>query len=151
MAQPLIHAKNANGKIRNYQIVVGGVLLLTLPIAYVALKLGAPVEAVFVAKLATSVMAMLVRLYMLRGDLPRLSIKHFLKNVYLRVIIVAVVSTVLPAISYTYISNETIQFISTSIIAIISVAICVYFIGCTKTEQLQLKSQAQKIMNKFKR
>ena len=151
MAQPLIHAKNANGKIRNYQIVVGGVLLLTLPIAYVALMLGAPIEAVFVAKLATSVMAMLVRLYMLRGDLPGLSIKHFLKNVYLRVILVAVMSAVLPAISYTYISNETIQFISTSIIAIISVAISVYFIGCTKTEQLQLKSQAQKIMNKFKR
>ena len=96
-------------------------------------------------------MAMLVRLYMLRGDLPGLSIKHFLKNVYLRVILVAVMSAVLPAISYTYISNETIQFISTSIIAIISVAISVYFIGCTKTEQLQLKSQAQKIMNKFKR
>ena len=151
MAQPLIHAKNANGKIRNYQIVVGGVLLLTLPIAYVALKLGAPVEAVFIAKLATSVMAMLVRLYMLRGDLPGLSISHFLRNVYLRVIFVALIAAILPALSYIYIPNEIVQFISTSIIAIISVAISVYFIGCTKTEQLQLKSQAQKIILKFKR
>ena len=151
MARPLITAKLANGVIRNYQIIVGGVLLLTLPIAYVALKLGAPVEAVFIAKLATSVMATFVRLYMLRGDLPGLSVSHFLTNVYLRVILVALIAAILPAISYTYISNEIIQFISTSIVAIISVAISVYFVGCTKTEQLQLKSQAQKIMNKFKR
>lgn len=151
IAQPLINAKNATGEIRNYQIIVGSVLLLTLPIAYIALKLGAPVEAVFIAKLATSIMAMFVRLYMLRGDLPGLSISHFLTNVYLRVILVALIAAILPAISYTYISNEIIQFISTSIIAIISVAISVYFVGCTKTEQLQLKSQAQKIIKKLKR
>ena len=151
MARPLITAKLANGVIRNYQIIVGGVLLLTLPIAYVALKLGAPVEAVFVAKLATSVMATFVRLYMLRGDLPGLSIRDFIKNVYLRVILVGLVATILPAISYNYINDGTIQFISTTIIAVISVAISVYYIGCTKVEQMQLKSQTQKILLKFKR
>ena len=151
MARPLITAKLANGVIRNYQIVVGGVLLFTLPLAYIALKLGAPVEAVFIAKLATSIMATFVRLYMLRGDLPGLSIRDFLKNVYLRVIIVGLVAAILPAISYNYINSETIQFISTSIIAVISVAISVYYIGCTKAEQMQLKSQAQKILLKFKR
>ena len=151
MAQPLIHAKNANGVIRNYQIIVGSVLLLTLPIAYIALKLGAPVEAVFIAKLATSVMAMIIRLYMLRGDIPGLSISHFLINVYLRVILVALIAAILPTISYIYIPNEIAQFITTSIIAIISVGISIYFIGCTKTEQLQLKSQVKKIITKFKR
>lgn len=151
MARPLITAKLANGVIRNYQIVVGGVLLFTLPFAYIALKLGAPVEAVFIAKLATSIMATFVRLYMLRGDLPGLSIRDFLKNVYLRVIIVGLVAAILPAISYNYINSEINQFISTSIIAVISVAISVYYIGCTKAEQMQLKSQAQKILLKFKR
>lgn len=150
MAQPLIHAKNATGKIRNYQIIVGGVLLLTLPLAYLALILGAPIEAVFIAKLATSVLAMIVRLYMLRGDIPKLSINHFFTNVYIRVIIVALVATILPAISYFYISNEIIQFISTTIIAIVSVGISIYFIGCTNAEQLQLKTQLQKIILKIK-
>lgn len=151
MARPLITAKLANGVIRNYQIIVGGVLLLTLPIAYVALKLGAPVEAVFIAKLATSIMATFVRLYMLRGDLPGLSVSYFFTNVYLRVIAVALIASILPAISYYSIDNQLIQFCTTTAIAIISVAISVYFVGCTKTEQLQLKSQAQKIIFKFKR
>ena len=149
MAQPLIHAKNANGKIRNYQIIVGGVLLLTLPIAYVALKLGAPIEAVFIAKLATSVMAMLVRLYMLRGDLPGLSVGHFLRNVDLKVILVALIAAILPTISFYSIGNHLIQFCTTSVVAIICTAFSVYYIGCTKLEQQQIKSQLAKIKAKF--
>ena len=151
IAQPLIHAKNANGNIRNYQIIVGGVLLLTLPIAYVALKLGAPIEIVFIAKLITSIMAMIVRLYMLRGDLPRLSVSHFIIYVYLRVIAVALIAAILPAISFYTIENQLLQFCTTTIVAILSVAICVYCIGCTKIEQDQLKLHAKKIILKFKR
>ncbi len=151
ISRPLISAKLANGNIRNYQIIVGGVLLLTLPIAYIALKFGAPVEFVFIAKLATSIMATYVRLYMLRGDIPGLSVKHFLIHVYFRVISVAIIAAILPLITYLYIPNEIPQFIVTTLISFICVIISVYFIGSTKTEQQQLKLQAHKIIAKFKR
>ena len=36
----LITAQNATGKIRDYQIVVGGILLLNLPISYLLLRWG---------------------------------------------------------------------------------------------------------------
>lgn len=35
ISKPLICAKNATGSIRNYQLVVGGILLMTLPLTYV--------------------------------------------------------------------------------------------------------------------
>lgn len=149
ISRPLITAKLATGKIRNYQIVVGGVLLLTLPIAYIALILGAPIEAVFFAKFATSFIATFVRLYMLRGDIPGLSVKHFLLNVYMRVVLVGLSASILPIMSYLLISNELLQFISTSIISVMSVCISVYYIGCTSQEQEQLRFHLQKVKTKF--
>lgn len=149
MARPLITAKLATGVIRNYQIAVGGVLLLTLPIAYLALYLGAPVEAVFIVKLLTSILATFVRLYMLRGDIPNFSVKHFIIKVYIRVIFVGIIAAILPTISYIYISNNPIQFIITSFIAVISAMMSIYYIGCTKVEKSQLMLQVSKLKAKI--
>lgn len=149
ISRPLITAKLATGAIKNYELIVGGVLLLTLPIAYVALMLGAPVEAVFLAKVLTSVIATFVRLYMLREDIPCLSISDFIKNVYFRVIYVGIVAAILPTISYMYISNQVLQFVITSIIAIISTIISVYFIGCTKNEQTQIRNYVSKFKTRI--
>lgn len=149
MARPLITAKLATGVIRNYQIIVGGVLLLTLPIAYVALYLGAPIEAVFIAKLLTSIIATYVRLNMLRGDIPGLSVKHFIFNVYFRVILVGLIAAILPAITYLSISDHVVQFIVTSIVAMMSAIISIYYIGCTKVEQQKISVYTHKIRAKL--
>lgn len=149
ISQPLINAKNATGKIRNYQIIVGGILLLTLPVAYIALYLGAPVEAVYLAKLLTSMIALYARLYMLKGDIPHLSSLDFFINVYIRVILVGLTAAILPTISYIFISNNIIQFIITSIFAMVGSAFSIYYIGCTKVEKTQLISQISKIKNKI--
>lgn len=151
IAQPLINAKNATGNIRNYQIILGFIFLSTLPIAYLALKMGAPIEFVFIAKLLTSVFGMLARLYLLRNDIPGLYIPHFFINVYLRVYCVALVAAVIPMISYLLVDNQIIQFINTSIIAIISTSISVYYIGCTQIEKQQIKSYIIKLKLKFLR
>lgn len=151
IARPLINAKNATGNIRNYQIILGFIFLSTLPIAYLALKMGAPIEFVFIAKLLTSVFGMLARLYLLRNDIPGLHIPHFFINVYLRVYCVALVAAVIPMISYLLVDNQIIQFIITSIIAIISTSISVYYIGCTQIEKQQIKSYIIKLKLKFLR
>ena len=88
---------------------------------------------------------------MLRGDIPGLSVKHFILNVYMRVVLVGLSAAIFPAISYLLIPNELIQFISTSIISLISVALSVYYIGCTQQEKYQLRLQMQKLKNKFVR
>ena len=47
MADSFMVASQATGKIRTYQILVGGALLFIVPTAYIALKLGYPPESVF--------------------------------------------------------------------------------------------------------
>lgn len=148
ISRPLITAKLANGRIRNYQIIVGGVLLLTLPIAYVALRLGATVEAVFVAKLLTSVLATYVRLYMLRGDIPGLSVGDFLMKVYFRVVVVGLLAALLPVIPCYLIGDQLFQFITTSIVAVASAIATIYLIGCNKNERLLVKSYINKFIHR---
>lgn len=148
ISRPLITAKLANGRIRNYQIIVGGVLLLTLPIAYIALVLGAPIEAVFIAKLLTSMIAVYVRLYMLRGDIPGLSVSHFLFKVYFRVVIVGLLSAIPPLITLYFVPEQPIQLIATSAVAIISSIIVIYFIGCNHNERLIAKSYIHKFTHR---
>ena len=46
ISQPLITAQHATGRIRNYQIIVGGLQMMNLPIAYLTLKNGTDPEVV---------------------------------------------------------------------------------------------------------
>jgi len=48
ISYPLMTAAQATGKIKLYQSVVGGFLLLNLPVSYIALKLKAPAESVMI-------------------------------------------------------------------------------------------------------
>lgn len=145
MARPLITAKLATGKIRNYQIAIGGVLLLTLPISYTALKLGAPVEAVYVANIATSVAAFFVRMYMLRGDIPQWSSWRFVKDIYLRVIVVAVVAAILPAIVYSVLENPLPRLVASSVVSVISSSVVILYMGCNKNERAFILSKVKGI------
>ena len=135
LSRPLVTAKIATGKIRNFQMAEGGVLLLTLPIAYIALKIGAPIEFVFIAKLITSVIASFIRLYMLKGDITGLNIKFFLSNIYFKTIFVAICASIIPTIVYSQIADEIIQFIVSTIISIVSTFACIYFIGCSESQR----------------
>ena len=54
LSLPLITAMLATGRIRNYQLVVGGIQLLNLPISYILLKLGAIPEITVVVAIALS-------------------------------------------------------------------------------------------------
>ena len=44
LSNPLMTSALATGKIRNYQIIVGGLIMLNLPVSYLFLKAGAPPE-----------------------------------------------------------------------------------------------------------
>ena len=101
LAYTLVTAMLATGNIRNYQLVVGGCQMLNLPFSYILLKNGFPPETIMVVAIIISVVSEFARLYMLKG-LIHLSVKEFLKDVYLNVIIVTVFAAVLPFILSLY-------------------------------------------------
>ena len=62
----LITAQMATGRIRDYQLVVGGLQILNLPISYIILKLGGVPETILFVAIFISVCCLFARLYMLR-------------------------------------------------------------------------------------
>ncbi|MBO5876938.1 MAG: lipopolysaccharide biosynthesis protein [Bacteroidales bacterium] len=65
MSNPMITAMLATGNIRRYQLVVGGLQLLNLPVSYMCLKLGAIPEVTVVVAIAISQICLWARLIML--------------------------------------------------------------------------------------
>ena len=72
-----------------YQSVVGGILLLEVPIAYLLLKAGASPPVVLVASIITAIMALIARIIILK-TLTQIPVANFLKEVILRSIIVSI-------------------------------------------------------------
>lgn len=134
ISHPLITAMLATGKIRNYQIIVGGLQMMNLPISYIFLRLGYFPEIVIVIAICISQCCLAARLILLRGMIG-LSITHYLKNVYLNIIVVSIIAVILPLISAYYIKESFISFILISLIAVICTFSSIYFLGCNNQER----------------
>ena len=93
VSYPLMTVAQATGKIRLYQAVVGGVLLLNLPFALIAMVLGFSPVSVFIIAVFLSFVAFGVRLFILKR-LVQFSIVQFIGNVVLPLLLSAVIGFV---------------------------------------------------------
>lgn len=150
ISRPIVTAKNATGRIKNYQIIVGGILLLTLPLSYFALKLGCSVISVTVIAAIIAFVAVFARMYMLRGDFPGWSSAYFIKKVVIKVLLISVLSTIVPLISYILLPYGTLNFLMTSTISLLSCAITIYWLGCEKPEKEIIRNKTKIIWNHLK-
>lgn len=150
ISQPLITAMLATGKIRNYQIIVGGLQMMNLPISYILLRLGYFPEIVIVIAICISQCCLAARLILLRGMIG-LSITKYLKNVYLNIIVVCIIAVILPLISAYYIKESFINFILISLIAVICTLSSIYFLGCNNQEREFIHQKLGTIKSKITR
>ena len=148
ISNPLITAMLATGKIRNYQIIVGGLQMLNLPLAYICLKVGASPESVLYVAIFISQCCLAARLWMLRSMIG-LKVRAYLKNVYFNVIIVTAISAILPLLIVIFFEESALSFFCISVIAIISTIITALIVGCNKEERQMVYSQMYKIFQKI--
>lgn len=80
VSNPFMTASAATGKVKLYQTVVGGTLILILPISYIVLKCGGSPSSVFIVHLCVGIVAFVIRLLIVRG-LVYLSIKDYIYKV----------------------------------------------------------------------
>lgn len=147
LANPLIIANQATGKVKNYQIVCGGILLLILPISYICLKLGLPAYSVFIVHFIMESIAQIGRMIMLR-PLIKISIIEYIKNIYIPVILVVLFSTIMPFIVYKNLDASVIRFFTVCIVCFLSVSLVVYIVGLSKNERVFIHSKVQEVYNK---
>lgn len=147
ISKPLITAKNATGDIRNYQIVVGGILLLTIPLSYLFLKIGFPLWYAYLSLIITAASAFAARMVMLQGAIPGWNSWNFIKGPFLRCLLATVFSLSLPLVLLWFCPESLPSVLSQCVVGFLWGLVCVLFIGCTADE----RKMAYGMIDKFKK
>ena len=148
-SSPLTIANQATGRIKLYQIIVGITLMSILPISYIVLKLGAPSYSVFIVHFVIELIAVFLRVIMLK-KLISLSIIEYVKSVYGYVVIVLCLSPILPYFVRTFISEGFQRLVIVSFTSAISVMLIGYIFGLTKGERFMINSKISSIIMRIK-
>lgn len=133
-ASPCVIANQATGKVKVYQAVVGGILLLIVPVSYVILRLGAPAYSVFIVHFVIESIAQFFRMFMLRKliDLP---LSAYMKNVYIPIALVLASSIILPVFVHGRLHEGWLRFFIVFVTCILSVSTCSFILGLTRNER----------------
>ena len=150
LANPLIQAASATGRIRKYQSVVGTMLIMILPISYVALKLNSSPEGVFVVQLIVFCVALFARLWMLRS-LIGLSLRAYCRKAVLPMASVTVASAVVPLTVYLLMQPSLLRFLLVCAVSLVSVVVTVYCLGLASNERVFIRERLKVLKNKFRK
>lgn len=142
ISYPLMALAQATGKIRFYQSVVGGILMLNFPISWIALKLGAPAYSVMIVAIVVTFTAAVVRLFIIRR-LAQFSIKQFLTKSALPCILVSVLSAILPLVIVLNLEENFLRLCITTCVSVISMLLCVVMVGMSKVERKMVYVKAK--------
>lgn len=135
---PLLTAVRATGRVKWYQISVGGTQLLTLPICYAMFKWGNfPASAAFYVVIGTSVVAQIFRVIIMR-QLHKMSVKDYFVSVLNPILSVTVVAAIVPIVVKGMIPSTFLGAVLNIGISLISVGLTVFLIGLTPTERVHI-------------
>lgn len=148
IANPLMVANQATGKVRKYQVVCGSILLMILPVSYVCLKLGFPAYSVFIVHFCMEAIAQFARMVLLR-PLIGIRIRDYISNIYLRIVAVIALSVIVPFIVYINMGDTVLRFFAVGAVCALSVGIVSYTIGLTDNERMFVNSKAVALVNKI--
>ena len=143
-------ALQATGKIKLYQTVVGGVILMTLPLAYIFLKMGFPPYYVFVSYLCLEVLGVVLRI-LIAKKIAQLSIPVYLNRVFVKSFFPTICSVLVCWVITKNINFEY-RFLLTGGLSAIVLVISIYFMGLYDDEKVLLQKFIKTIETKiFKR
>ena len=134
LSLPLITAMLATGRIRNYQLVVGGIQLLNIPLSYLFLKLSAIPEITVVVAIALSHVCLFARLIMF-SRASGFSVPEFVRGVYVNALKVAVGAAALPLL-LTFVMPEGMWWSVLHLgVSLLWTAGIIFFVGCGKDDR----------------
>ncbi|WP_448144424.1 hypothetical protein [Pseudomonas silesiensis] len=146
---PLMTAAQATGKIKLYQTVVGGILLLNLPLAYIFLSAGHQPQSTLLISISLSIAGLGARLAIIT-PLIKLRSYEFMIRVIFRITIVALLS-LLPALTIKSLLPD--NSVNTFILMILSplwVAVSIYLLGLGADEKSYLLDSTKRFVTRDK-
>lgn len=140
-------AINATGRIRNYQLVICGIMLSIFPITWILFRIGMPPYSGLGVYLFTSITALLARFYFMKHQL-NITPSEYTRKVYMHTVLVSIISLVAPVSCVLLMADGWVRFLIVLFAATVSNAICIWCIGLDKSEKQFVKCIVNKIIKR---
>ena len=134
VAAPLMTSSAATGNVKLYQTVIGGTMLLIVPVSYLFLKLGYNPSVVFFVHLAFCLITFILRLIIVR-PMIQLSIREYLRVAILPCIKTGVFAIIIPGLLYVVLSNSFYNGLIILLCSFFCSILAVYLLGMTNNER----------------
>lgn len=141
ISNPLMTLVQATGKVKTYQLIIGSLLLLNLPISWILLKKGFSAEYTMYVAIFLSLLSLYARLLVLK-HLVSFNIFSFFKNTMFRMLISTAVCYGTAILSKRIIFNQWQSTVSLFVSVIVIVLLCtlmLLFLGFNKRERSWIK------------
>lgn len=149
LSPSLMTAAQATGRIKLYQFVVGGILLLNVPVSYLILKMGGAPHTVFYVAIGLSIIALLARVYLISFLIKMQKRKYIIDSIIPVLSVAFLVFFINSFISIKYLS----VFLDLLVSAFISgflVLISVLVVGLQKNERVAVIKVICKIKKRLR-
>lgn len=148
LSKTLIQTMFATGDIKRYQIIVGSVTLLNLPLSILFLYLGFSPEITLTIGIAIALFALFVRLKMLK-TMIKLNMRKYLMKVVLVVLLVSILSVTIPVLISFMMNQGIVRFLITGFSSIFFVAVTVFLIGLSAGEKEFVSIKIKELKSKI--
>lgn len=146
MARPVIDGCHATGNIKNLNLYTCSVVVLTLPLTWMAFKMGYPPEATFIIYGVLLCLNNFVELYVLKKEID-FSIRNYLSIVMVRCLVLTVFISIIPVMIVITIEPSFTRLCLSVMASLVCVGFCVYFFILNKSQRTQVITIA---MNRLK-
>lgn len=124
----------AEGRIKWYQIIVGSLMLLNIPLSYILLVVGLPIYIPLIVSIAITVVCQTARLLMARR-LIELPLTPYLTRVIFRCLLVTALAIVPTAAVYMLLDAGWVRFLTVGATSTIFTLAAIWFVGLDKPER----------------
>lgn len=130
-------AYHAIGKIKLGNLICGTLMILTLPLGYMALKFGMPPYSIFIIILGINIICHIISWFIVHSY-HRFSFRKLFTIVYLRCFIVSILSLLIPSVVVFYMEESWLRFIVLLVSSEFCYLLLVYYLGFSKAEKEEL-------------
>lgn len=145
LSNTIITSIHATGNIRCFMLIVGSVEILNFPLTYIAFRMGASPLVAYYIYLAVYVILTFLRFYLTKS-LIHMPTMMFVRDVWLRVLIVTILAAALPVALRILMPVETfLRFVLICLTSLAATATVVWFMGIDKVERIAVRRMIGKL------
>lgn len=145
----IMSAIQASGRIRNYQIIVGSILLLNIPLAFCILILGYPIHYILVGFIILEIISLGIRLIM-AGKLIGMRHNDFFRIVFLPTFLNILIPTVACLVPYFLMTQSFIRIIVVGMVYCSIFLIMMFKLALNESQRNQITAHIKKIFSRQK-